>query len=204
MANFTKISPVAYTLTLVTNPSNAGTLIAFPALDSYEEGTVINISATANEGFTFVNWTIEGVTVSSQSSFTYTMPGQNVTLVANFRQNQVEISDRENEPNNSFSTANAIKVNRKYTGNLYEPYDANYYTFTINKPGRIVLVFEHEYGNDSGEFWHIFLREYNSSNDIYVMSSPLNKAKIESTNIRLPAGTYGIVVEAGYHDSRDY
>ena len=52
---------------------------------TYPAGAVVALSATANSGYTFVDWTdAGGNAVSFSASFTYTMPAQSATLTANF------------------------------------------------------------------------------------------------------------------------
>ncbi len=71
-----------YNLTLNVNPSGAGTV---SGSGSYTAGQSVSVSATANTGFEFENWTIDGSVLSGQANFNYTMPGNNVTLTANFK-----------------------------------------------------------------------------------------------------------------------
>ena len=40
--------------------------------------------ATPADGYCFINWTKDGVEVSTDAEFVYTMPSENVTLTANF------------------------------------------------------------------------------------------------------------------------
>jgi hypothetical protein len=49
----------------------------------FNEGTVVTATATANTGYTFVNWTAAGVQVSTDANYTFTLTA-NTTLVANF------------------------------------------------------------------------------------------------------------------------
>lgn len=49
-----------------------------------EEGAVITLSATANDGYTFVNWTVDGVEASTRPVFTTTAQ-KSVTYTANFK-----------------------------------------------------------------------------------------------------------------------
>lgn len=70
-----------YQLTLTASPAGAGTLTG---AGDYEAGTSVSVSASANPGWTFSNWTRNGVLVSTSPGFTYTMPAESVTLVANF------------------------------------------------------------------------------------------------------------------------
>jgi len=74
-----------YKLTVVTNPSGAGSAYA----DSYnlEAGVQTNVYTYNNTGFEFLNWTIEGVEVSKSTSFYYVMPEYDVTIVANYSYN---------------------------------------------------------------------------------------------------------------------
>ncbi len=80
-ANFSEVSPQAYFLTLLVNPEEAGSVIG---AGEYEEGTVVAISALANYGFTFMNWTNEaGDLISELAEFEVTV-NEDLTLIANF------------------------------------------------------------------------------------------------------------------------
>ncbi len=73
-------APEEYTVALSSNPSAGGTTTGG---GSYISGASVTVEATANTGYTFINWT-EGTNVlSSNSSFTFTISG-NMELVANF------------------------------------------------------------------------------------------------------------------------
>lgn len=71
----------AYTLTLTSSPAAGGTLTGG---GSYVEGQEISVTAVANSGYAFQNWTRSGYQVTVSSNFTYTMPAANTTLQANF------------------------------------------------------------------------------------------------------------------------
>ncbi|MBE0640364.1 MAG: hypothetical protein IH598_17770 [Bacteroidales bacterium] len=79
------LPPTTYQLTLEAEPSDAGTV---SGEGQYEAGEVVNISATANPGWEFVNWTDDDGIVSELANFTYTMPAQDITLTANFIKDQ--------------------------------------------------------------------------------------------------------------------
>jgi Divergent InlB B-repeat domain len=51
------------------------------------EGSSTKVTASANSGFHFVQWTEAGHAVSTSSTYTFTMPGKAVTLVADFQKN---------------------------------------------------------------------------------------------------------------------
>lgn len=82
VANFTTVN---YTITASASPSAGGTVGGggtFPA------GSSRTVTATANSGYTFANWTENGGVVSSSASYTFTLNG-NRSLVANFTLNPV-------------------------------------------------------------------------------------------------------------------
>ena len=69
-------------LTLAASPAQGGTV---SGAGSYAVGASVPVSATANTGYTFVNWTdAASQVVSTQAAFNYTMPAANTTLTANF------------------------------------------------------------------------------------------------------------------------
>ncbi len=92
IANFTLI-PDTFNLTVLVNPAGGGNVSvngttpgAYPTVMQFVDGTPLNIIATQNGGYTFVNWTIlhhslNPNNTSATASFTIT---QNDTLVANF------------------------------------------------------------------------------------------------------------------------
>lgn len=71
-----------YILTLLVNPEDAGIV---EGAGEYVEGEVVNISATAHEGFTFVNWTDhDNNYVTDEAVFQHTISTMDITLTANF------------------------------------------------------------------------------------------------------------------------
>ncbi len=81
VANFQQITPDTYTLTLEAAPPEGGTVTG---TGIYEEGEEVQITATSNEGYFFVNWTGNGEVVRPDAQHIYMVPPQNTTLVANF------------------------------------------------------------------------------------------------------------------------
>jgi uncharacterized protein (TIGR02145 family)/uncharacterized repeat protein (TIGR02543 family) len=74
-------TPPTYNLNLDVNPAGAGTVTG---AGQYQAGQQVNITAAANLGWAFVNWTDDDGIVSEAPNFTYTMPASDVTLTANF------------------------------------------------------------------------------------------------------------------------
>lgn len=73
---------VKHQLTLLAEPASGGTVSGG---GRYDTGKSINVRASANSYFAFVNWTnTRGEVVSSTASFSYTLPDRNDTLIAHF------------------------------------------------------------------------------------------------------------------------
>ena len=70
-----------YTVTVVADPAEMGTVTEG---GEYKAGEKVTLTATANDGYRFVNWTKGGVEVSTDASFEYTVPAENVTITAHF------------------------------------------------------------------------------------------------------------------------
>lgn len=72
-----------YKLTLGITPNGAGSLNTSGG--TYAEGTSVSLRAYVNTGYHFTGWTDEeGNTLSTSTSYSYTMPGRNVHLTANY------------------------------------------------------------------------------------------------------------------------
>lgn len=69
-----------YMVLTMANPEEGGTTSGD---DIFEAGDIATVSAVANAGYTFVNWTLEGVVVSTDADYTFTVT-DDVLLVANF------------------------------------------------------------------------------------------------------------------------
>lgn len=74
---------VYHTLTLESTPSDGGRFNV-NVVSEYSEGSKINLRASANSKFKFVAWVSDGITVSLNASFTYTMPAKDAKLTAIF------------------------------------------------------------------------------------------------------------------------
>jgi hypothetical protein len=80
--SFKTLPPGQYTVTVLVDPEGSGTVTGG---GTYTEGSMATVTAYANEGYEFVNWTKEGggeVSVLNPYSFIVT---ESVTLVAHFR-----------------------------------------------------------------------------------------------------------------------
>ena len=69
-----------YSITATANPANGG---AVNGAGSYALGATCTLSASANSGYSFTSWTKNGVTISTNSTYSFTVTG-NASYVANF------------------------------------------------------------------------------------------------------------------------
>ncbi len=76
--NYIEICP--YTVFASANPIEGGTITG---TGMYDEGSVVSLTATPAEGYTFVNWTENDEEVSTDATYSFTVTSDR-TLVANF------------------------------------------------------------------------------------------------------------------------
>ena len=81
VANFSLQVPNTYIINASPNPSNGGTVTGG---GSYEQGQNCTLTATANTGYTFLQWTENENQVSTNANYTFTVTG-NRTLIAQFQ-----------------------------------------------------------------------------------------------------------------------
>jgi hypothetical protein len=77
-----------FTITAFANPTEGGVVTGSGTYEMLDECTV---TATANEGYNFVNWTENGNVVSNEAAYTFAVTGDR-TLVANFELMTFEIT----------------------------------------------------------------------------------------------------------------
>jgi len=84
-ANFTAVTAVTavttmYSVATQINPANAGSVTGG---GTFAAGSSATVTATANSGYTFSNWTANGSVQSTSANYTFTV-ASNCTLTANF------------------------------------------------------------------------------------------------------------------------
>ena len=77
-----------YAITVSADPAEGGTVTGG---NTYEEGSNATLTATANSGYSFVNWTKNGTTVSTNATYSFTVT-EAATYVAHFSRNSYAIS----------------------------------------------------------------------------------------------------------------
>jgi uncharacterized repeat protein (TIGR02543 family) len=75
-----------FNLTLTATPAEGGTAALAGGQDEgpFSEGTMVNVVAAPAEGYEFVEWTSDGVKVSDEESFAFTIPNKDTELLAIF------------------------------------------------------------------------------------------------------------------------
>jgi len=102
---------VVYTIGTLSNPTAGG---ATNGGGTYTSGASCTVSATANAGYTFINWTENGGEVSKSASYTFTVSTDR-NLVANFKSND--------------ATLKSLTVSQ---GTLTPVFNANTTNYTVN------------------------------------------------------------------------
>jgi hypothetical protein len=87
---FTNIQPIDcfYEITTTANPESGGTMTG---AGIYEFGETTTLTATPNEGYTFVNWTEDNEQVSADSEYSFTVTRAR-DLVGNFTNNPIYLT----------------------------------------------------------------------------------------------------------------
>lgn len=80
VANFSSSTLPNYVITTTANPNNGGVIVGS---GTYQQGQSCTVTATAYPNYSFANWAENGIVVSSDASYTFTVSG-NRNLVANF------------------------------------------------------------------------------------------------------------------------
>ena len=120
-ANFTINT---YTIEVAANPTGYGTVTGG---GTYNYGTEVTLTATANTGYSFVNWTLNGSVVSGEDNYTITVT-DNANYVANFEINNYTISAIANPEEGGTVTGSGTYT---YGANVTVTATANTgYTFT--------------------------------------------------------------------------
>ena len=76
------IKSITYDVTIIVNPEEAG-VVSGAGTYSIKETETVTLSAAANEGYKFVNWTEKDTVVSTEAEYTFVITGDR-NLVANF------------------------------------------------------------------------------------------------------------------------
>lgn len=110
----------------------------------------------------------------------------------------------ETELNNSFATADQIKVNNNYYGSISygDSTDNDYYKFALNSDGHIRIDFGKEYDSNDRHGWDVILYSFDQE-EMISWTFYCGNTKTDSTcEYGLPKGTYYILVKPrDYYDT---
>ncbi len=76
---------------------------------TYPQGAEVTLTATPNFDYKFVNWTEEGVEVSTNTTYTFTAT-RDVELVANFKATTITLTDGDNRTEIAANIGNTVDV----------------------------------------------------------------------------------------------
>lgn len=112
-----------YTISVSASPNNGGSVTGG---GTYNQGASCTVHATANSGYTFVNWTENGTQVSTNANYSFTVTG-NRNLVAHFQQQQQQytISVSAN-PNNGGSVSGGGTFNQGASCTIHATANSDY------------------------------------------------------------------------------
>lgn len=130
IANF---APNSYDIIAEANPTEGGTVAGAGV---FGHGSTAILSATANIGYTFVNWTQDGTVVSNEPTYTFTVT-ESGTYVANFDLNSYEITAVAN-PTEGGTVIGAGTYNHFETCTLTATPNEGYPFLNWTKDGEVV------------------------------------------------------------------
>jgi YD repeat-containing protein len=144
---------IQYTITATASPMEGGTITGGGL---YDEGSDCTLTATANTGYTFTNWTKDGQQVSTSASYTFAVM-ENASYVANFTLNTYQIIASAN-PSNGGTVSGGGSYNHGSSCTLMASPNTGYtftnwtkdgqqvstsatYSFTVTESGNYVANF---------------------------------------------------------------
>jgi hypothetical protein len=140
VANFGKNG---YIISASASPSGGGTVTGG---GGYSCGSQATVTAHANSGYQFFNWTENGNVVSTSATYTFTVTG-NRTLVANFKRptTQISASGAISRPNNKQATFSyGYKVGQRTTSTAFNYRDpGSNVSISTNAVGSVTFSFNH-------------------------------------------------------------
>lgn len=119
----------SYTISATASPSNGGTV---SGTGEYDYGQTVILSATPSTGYHFVNWTDNGVEVSTDAEYSFTATA-NRTLVANFEINRYHVTATVNDP-----TKGNVTIEGETTDGMYDYGTVLVMTATANEGNHFV------------------------------------------------------------------
>jgi hypothetical protein len=173
---------VGYTISAAPNPSYAGSINGAGIVNP---GTSVTLSAAANPGYTFVNWTdVTGTEVSSSASYTFTA-NDNATLTANFVAAPLSI-DFDFDTAAPVPAENAplplVQTKAGYTVTFSSPAADAFKITTEAASGRVMSLFSGNYLEPLADNATLVLQF-----DVPVTGVSIDFATVEALNVAVPS-----------------
>ena len=124
-----------FDVTVTANPTESGTVTGG---GTYDYGTSVTIVATANDGYTFINWTKNGTVVSTNPTYNFTVT-EDASYVASFELNNYTITATAN-PVEGGTVTGAGTYNHGATATLTATDNLGYTFINWTKDGTIVSI----------------------------------------------------------------
>ncbi|MCF7789333.1 MAG: putative Ig domain-containing protein [Prosthecobacter sp.] len=171
-----------YTISAAPSPTYAGSINGAGIVNA---GTSVTLSATANPGYNFVNWTdVTGTEVSASASYTLTV-NDNVTLTANFAAAPLSI-DFDFDTAAPVPAVDAplplIQTQAGYTVTFSSPLANAYKVTTEAASGRVLSKFGGNYLEPLADNATLVLQL-----DLPVTGVSIDFATVEDLNVAVPA-----------------
>ncbi len=123
----------SYTITAIANPTDGGTVTG---AGTYNHGATATLTATANTGYTFINWTKDGTVVSTNPTYSFTVT-EDASYVANFELNSYTITATAN-PTQGGTVTGGGTYNHGETATLTATANTGYIFINWKKDGDVV------------------------------------------------------------------
>lgn len=138
VANYTTTGTSNYSITISANPTIGGSVSGG---GTYTNGQTCTLAASQNPGYTFSNWTENGIVVSSAPTYIFTVSG-NRTLVANYTTNGVSTSNiaTSSMPTSGGTTSGGGIYTNGQTCNLIAAPAGGYIFSSWTESGNIVSI----------------------------------------------------------------
>ncbi len=130
-ANFQQL----FTLTVSDNPSNGGHT-DHDGSNPFASGTQVAVTATANSGYSFTGWTLDGSPAGSANPISVTMSGDH-TLVADYQLNSVEVTVTSSPVGSGFVTVDGSPIT---TPQAFNWTAGSNHTLTAHNVGQYAFV----------------------------------------------------------------
>ncbi|MBR4217433.1 MAG: InlB B-repeat-containing protein [Bacteroidales bacterium] len=184
-----------YAITANVNPIEGGTI---DGACNYDSGETATLTATANEGYTFINWTKDGEVVSTDPTYSFTVT-EAANFVANFELNSYEVTTTANpeaggtvegtgtynhgETATLKATANEGYTFINWTKDGKEISSDSTYSFTVTEAASFVANFDFENGIRKSESRPFTIYPIPTADRLFVESKiPIRQCEVYSIN----------------------